>query len=247
MAQLNFGNLQSDAASTHISQLQATDTYNSCTCVYILIVWRSQFQVFVYSPEIYSRIKLRLKSQPISQISKTELTSYFSPWFAEHIGSVQTASGNASVEAWASSRLRNSFYFLRYANLLNLHGDAKLLAEVDGLLKDEAVVQLDLKSMASTINDVQRRQWFSDVVDNYLKLWEVNMWGRLQLTSSNVWEVDALRPFFPNEVSTEAVSSNVTKAPQPEHLFRTFAMVHVLTLWFRLRSQLWNNCVALSF
>ncbi|XP_049836692.1 torso-like protein [Schistocerca gregaria] len=139
------------------------------------VTGNSLYQVFVFTPQIYRRIKQLLKTQGVSDFSNEELSNYFSPWYAEHIGAIQSASGNATVEAWAADNLRQHFYFLAYSSLLKLHGNAPLLRRLDGLLREEALLQLDLRTLAPAFQDAARRQWFLEVVDNYLKLWEVNM------------------------------------------------------------------------
>lgn len=136
------------------------------------------FQVFVYTPQVYSRIKERLKTQGVAELSAHELSNYFSPWYAEHMGFIQSASGNRSVEAWAVQRLRVQYYIFTYASLLKLHGDTALLKQLDSLLGDEALLQLQLRTLAPAFKDPKRRQWFLEVIDNYFKLWEVNMWWR---------------------------------------------------------------------
>ncbi|EGI62490.1 PREDICTED: torso-like protein [Acromyrmex echinatior] len=139
------------------------------------ITGNSLYQVFVYTPQVYSRIKERLKTRGVAELSSLELSNYFSPWYAEHTGSIQSASGNRSVEAWAVQRLRVQYYIFTYASLLKLHGDTALLKQLDSLLGDEALLQLQLRTLAPAFKDSKRRQWFLEVIDNYFKLWEVNM------------------------------------------------------------------------
>ncbi|XP_066592195.1 torso-like protein [Prorops nasuta] len=135
----------------------------------------SLYQVYVYTPQVYSRIKERLKSRGVAELSSVELGNYFSPWYTEHMGSIQSASGNRSVEAWAVENLRVQYYIFAYASLLKLHGDASLLKKLDVLLGNEALLQLDLVTLAPIFKDSEQRKWFLEVMDNYFKLWEVNM------------------------------------------------------------------------
>ncbi|XP_031838702.1 membrane-attack complex domain containing protein torso-like isoform X2 [Nomia melanderi] len=139
------------------------------------VTGNSLYQVFVYTPQAYLRIKERLKTGGVANLSNLELSNYFSPWYAEHIGAIQAASGNRTVEAWAVEQLRNQYYLFSHASLLKLHGDATLLKKLDELLGNEALLQLQLRTLAPIFNDTQRREWFLEVIDNYFKLWEVNM------------------------------------------------------------------------
>lgn len=91
------------------------------------------------------------------------------------MGSIQSASGNRSVEAWAVQRLRVQYYIFTYASLLKLHGDTTLLKQLNGLLEDEALLQLQLRTLTPIFKDLKKREWFLEVIDNYFKLWEVNM------------------------------------------------------------------------
>jgi torso-like protein len=132
-------------------------------------------QVFVYTPRIYRTIKDRFKTRGVSDLSSVELASYFSPWSAEHIGKIQAASGNATVEEWATEHLRISFYLFTYNSLLKLHENASLLRKLDGLLRNEALLQLNLRTLSPAFKDPVKREWFHEVIDNNLKLWEVNL------------------------------------------------------------------------
>ncbi|XP_076387915.1 membrane-attack complex domain containing protein torso-like isoform X1 [Megachile rotundata] len=138
------------------------------------VTGNSLYQVFVYTPQAYLRLKERLKTRGVADLSNRELSNFFSPWYAEHMGSIQAASGNRTVETWAVEHLRNQYYIFSYASLLKLHGDALLLKQLDGLLGDEALLQLQLRTLAPIFKDPQRRDWFLEVIDNYSKLWEVN-------------------------------------------------------------------------
>lgn len=135
----------------------------------------SLYQVFVYTPIVYKRIKDRLKSRGISSLSTGELSSYFSPWYAEHTGKVLSASGNATMEKWALQNLRVSFYFFNYPSLLKIHGDTALLKQLNTLLQNEALLQLELKTLAPAFSDEEKRKWFEEVVENNMILWDVNM------------------------------------------------------------------------
>ncbi|VVD00141.1 unnamed protein product, partial [Leptidea sinapis] len=132
-------------------------------------------KVFVFSRTAYSMIKERLKSKGVGDITAKELEGYFSPWQAKHIGQIKVASGNKTVESWAMKRLRVHYYIFSYPSLLKLHGEPSLLKNLDTLLGNEALLQLELKTLSPAFKDVKKKQWFEEVIDNYLKLWESNM------------------------------------------------------------------------
>ncbi|XP_028043858.1 torso-like protein isoform X3 [Bombyx mandarina] len=132
-------------------------------------------KVFVFSRTAYSMIKERLKSKGVADITAKELEGYFSPWHAKHIGQIKVASGNKTVESWATKRLRMHYYIFSYPSLLKLHGEPALLRNLDTLLGNEALLQLELKTLSPAFKDANKRKWFEEVIDNYLKLWESNM------------------------------------------------------------------------
>ncbi|RVE53031.1 hypothetical protein evm_002329 [Chilo suppressalis] len=139
------------------------------------VTGNSLYQVFVFSRGVYSRIKERVKSKGITDIPADEMNNYFSPFFAEHVGAVKVASGNKTVESWAMKRLRVHYYIFSYPSLLKLHGEPALLRNLDTLLGNEALLQLELKTLSPAFKDAKKKKWFEEVIDNYLKLWESNM------------------------------------------------------------------------
>lgn len=141
-------------------------THNNCIIV---------FQVFVYKRPMYLRIRERLKSKGVSNLDRLELEQYFSPWYAEHMGQIKVASGNRTVEQWASAKLRVHYYIFTYPTLLKIHGDSRLLSHLNELLKNEAILEMGMKTLAPAFKDPEKRSFFIEVLDNFLKLWEVNL------------------------------------------------------------------------
>ncbi|XP_050297969.1 torso-like protein [Anthonomus grandis grandis] len=139
------------------------------------VTGNSLYQVFVFNKTRYHQIKDRLKNQGISHISESELNQYFSPWQAEHVGLIKTASGNKTVEEWASSKLRQSYFIFTYSTLLKSKGDSRLLTRLNNLLRNEAILGMDMKSLGVVIEDQNKKLWFDEVLDNVLKLWESNL------------------------------------------------------------------------
>lgn len=133
-------------------------------------------QVFVYSRQNYQQIKERLKTRGVAALSRLDLYNYFAPWYAEHLGQIRAASGNTTVEQWAQRKLRLSYYIFTYVSLLKLHGNGNLLRQLDNILGNEAILSLDLKALTPLFKEPKKREWFQEIVDNYLKLWEINMW-----------------------------------------------------------------------
>lgn len=132
-------------------------------------------KVIVYKKNIYHQVKDRFKNRRTAEVSSTEIRSYFSPWYAEHLGSIKVASGNKTIEAWAASRLRVNHYVFSYASLFTVKGDTQLVRYLNDLLKNEAILEMNMRAVAPAFKDPIKRKWFVEVLDNYLKLWDSNM------------------------------------------------------------------------
>ncbi|ALC46154.1 tsl [Drosophila busckii] len=135
----------------------------------------SLYQVFVYNRKNYKMIKDRIKAKGLNGLSKLDLYNYFAPWFAAHLGQIRSASGNATVERWAKRKLQYEYYVVKYVTLLKLHGNSTLLRSLDSLLGNDAILSLDLKALNLFPENPEKQQWFNEVLDNNLKLWEINM------------------------------------------------------------------------
>ncbi|XP_005176071.1 torso-like protein [Musca domestica] len=136
----------------------------------------SLYQVFVYNRQNYQMIKERIKSKGINSLSKQDLYHFFAPWFAEHLGQIRSASANNTVERWARRKLQYEYLLVKYVTLLKLHGNGTLLRTLDTLLGNDAILQLDLKSLNVIFhNDPEKQNWFHEVLDNHMELWEANM------------------------------------------------------------------------
>lgn len=132
-------------------------------------------KVIVYKKNVYHQVRERFKNRRNTEVSSTEIRSYFSPWYAEHIGAIKVASGNKTIEAWAASRLRISHYVLTYASLFAVKGDTHLVRYLNDLLKNEAILEMKMRAVTPAFKDPIKRKWFLEVLDNYLRLWDSNM------------------------------------------------------------------------
>ncbi|KAF6216683.1 hypothetical protein GE061_001029 [Apolygus lucorum] len=139
------------------------------------VTGNSLYQVLVYSPRVYNQLKARLQDSGLSSLGNAEMVTLFSPWYAEHLGLVLPASGNATLAQWAKSALSITSYFFTYTSLLKLRSNITLLRELDTLLGNEAVLKLNLRTLGPIFKEDNKRDWFVEVLDNNLKLWEVNM------------------------------------------------------------------------
>lgn len=143
--------------------------------IHSYITGDSLYQVFVYRKPIYKTVKEKLSQRSVSNLNPMDLKNFFSPWYADHMGVIRVASGNQTVERWAAQKLRVNYYIFSYPSLLKVHGDSKLLVNLNGLMSDEAILQMSMRTLAPAFKDPAKRRWFEEVLDNYLKLWESNL------------------------------------------------------------------------
>lgn len=131
--------------------------------------------MLVYSQGVYEQMKNDFMRDGVTSLRLDDVSNYFSPWYAEHIGRIVAASGNGTLEKWADANLRSKMYFFVYANLLNLRRSPELLHRLHGLMQNEALLQLDLKMLAPLFKDPEKRKWFEEIMYNHLKLWDINV------------------------------------------------------------------------
>ncbi|XP_014289779.1 torso-like protein [Halyomorpha halys] len=135
----------------------------------------SLYQVIVYHPPVYHRLKKKLRKTGITSLRKVELQAFFSPWYADHVGQILSSSGNSTIAEWAKSALRSRSFMFPYSSLLKLYGNEKLLRELDKKLENGALLSLELKTLTPLFNDQTKKQWFVEVISNVIELWESNM------------------------------------------------------------------------
>lgn len=131
-------------------------------------------QVLVYLPVFYNKFYDKCVLNNCSDMDKA---TFLSTQYTEHQGQVMSIGSRDTVENWANtnlqvqSRLGNS-----YVSLFALHGKPQLRDELITLMDERSVVGLHLKTTSAFLADPAKREWFSEVMDNHLKLRELNLW-----------------------------------------------------------------------
>ncbi|CAK1542587.1 unnamed protein product [Leptosia nina] len=131
------------------------------------------YQVFKYKRSGYNTLKsfIRLRER---RRSNSDLRFYFSSLFLKQVGDIRIASGNKTVEKWARNNLRDSQYLFSRPSLLRLHYNRNLAFKLNEMLDTGALLSLNLKTLKPLFKDKQMSDKFAEVVENDLKLWEVN-------------------------------------------------------------------------
>lgn len=84
------------------------------------------------------------------------------------------ASGNKRIEEWARDNLRDSQYLFSRPSLLRLYYNAKLAIMLNDMLDNGALLGLGLKILRPLFKDKYKRDKYAEIVENDMKLWEVN-------------------------------------------------------------------------
>ncbi|KAG8241928.1 hypothetical protein J6590_076047 [Homalodisca vitripennis] len=135
----------------------------------------SLYQVYAFTPVVYKELKIEMHYYEVRKVRLGRVLSFFSPWRAEYVGLIRSSSGNSSLEQWASNYLFSRFIMFSYPNLLKLYVRPDLLQELNYRLGNDALLSVDMRSLAPLIRDSGKRHWFQEVLDNHLKLWELNV------------------------------------------------------------------------
>lgn len=106
--------------------------------------------------------------------SDTEL--YLSPVYTEYRGQVMSIGSKDAVEKWIDSNLQtNNWRSDMYVSLYILKNRPDLCREMVAHMDGQSVVGLRLKAVSTFLADPVKRTWFTEVLDNHVKLREVNL------------------------------------------------------------------------
>ncbi|XP_068623172.1 torso-like protein [Battus philenor] len=132
------------------------------------------YQVFKYKRTGYNILRAYIRHRDTRHASSDNLRFYFSSYFLKQVGEIRIASGNKTVETWAKLNLRDSQYLYSRPSLLRLHYNPILAFKLNDLLDNGALLGLGLKTLRPLFEDPDKAETFAEIVDNDLKLWEVN-------------------------------------------------------------------------
>ncbi|XP_050682890.1 torso-like protein isoform X2 [Leptidea sinapis] len=132
------------------------------------------YQVFKYKRSGYNLLRSYIKLRERRRSNSDNIRFYFSSYFLKQVGDIRIASGNKSVENWARDNLKDSQYLFSRPSLLRLHYNPVLAVKLNHMLDNEALLGLSLKTLKPLFKDEYMGEKFSEIVENDLKLWEVN-------------------------------------------------------------------------
>ena len=141
-----------------------------------LTVGDAVYQILALDRPQYNRAKndvlIEKKVSDFTQI----YDNYLAPWIVRENGRVQAASGDDRVAEFLDERVVMRTQFSNYPSIFEIRKDERLLNELESLTRStEAVVALAFRSIGALLPSVQAQDFYNEIVNTYLALWEVNI------------------------------------------------------------------------
>jgi len=141
-----------------------------------LTIGDAVYQILALDRPQYNRAKndvlIEKKVSDFTQI----YDNYLAPWIVRENGRVQAASGDDRVAEFLDERVVMKTQFNNYPSIFEIRKDERLLNELEGLTRStEAVVALAFRSIGALLPSVQAQDYYNEIVNTILALWEVNI------------------------------------------------------------------------
>merc|ERR1712018_329928 len=141
-----------------------------------LTIGDAVYQILALDRPQYNRAKndvlIEKKVQDFTQI----YDNYLAPWIVRENGRVQAASGDDRVSEFLDERVVMKTQFNNYPSIFEIRKDERLLNELEVLTRStEAVVSLAFRSIGALLPSVQAQDYYNEIVNTILALWEVNI------------------------------------------------------------------------
>merc|ERR1719370_1104740 len=101
---------------------------------------------------------------------------FLAPWIVKESGKVQIASGDDVVADFLQSKAVTITQFSQYPSIFEIRKNANLLSELESLTsKTQAIIALAFRSIGALLPSVQAQDYYNEIVNTQLALWEVNI------------------------------------------------------------------------
>merc|ERR1712243_354079 len=101
---------------------------------------------------------------------------YLAPWKVKESGKVQVASGDSVVEDFSESRAVTTTQFSSYPSIFEIRKNPRLLNELESLTANTlAITALAFRSIGALLPSVRAQDYYNEIVNTQLALWEVNI------------------------------------------------------------------------
>jgi len=141
-----------------------------------LTIGDAVYQILALDRQQYIRAKTDvLVEKKVKDFNKI-YEEYLAPWIVKESGRVQAASGDSRVAEFLDERVIMKTQFNRYPSIFEIRKNDHLLDELEILTRNtEAVIALAFRSIGALLPSVQAQDYYNEIVNTQLTLWEVNI------------------------------------------------------------------------
>lgn len=141
-----------------------------------LTIGDAVYQIIALDRPQYIRAKTDvLVEKKVSDFNKI-YEEYLAPWIVKESGRVQAASGDSRVAEFLDERVVTKTQFNSYPSIFEIRKNERLLDELETLTRNtEAVIALAFRSIGALLPTVQAQDYYNEIVNTALTLWEVNI------------------------------------------------------------------------
>jgi hypothetical protein len=141
-----------------------------------LTVGDAIYQVLALDRPAYDRAKTDvLVTKKVTDFNRI-YDEYLAPWIVKDNGRILAASGDLRVGEFLDRKAVKSLQFSSYPSIFEIRRQPALLEELEQLTRDTtAVIGLDFRSLGSLLAGLQLQDFYQQVVNTQLALWEVNI------------------------------------------------------------------------
>jgi len=141
-----------------------------------LTIGDAVYQILALDRQHYNRAKKDvLVEKRVSDFNEI-YENYLAPWIVKENGRVQAASGDDRVAEFLDERVVMKTQFSSYPSIFEIRKNDRLLTELESLTRNtEAVISLAFRSIGALLPTVQAQDYYNEIVNTLLALWEVNI------------------------------------------------------------------------
>merc|ERR1712088_561804 len=141
-----------------------------------LTIGDAVYQILALDRQHYNRAKKDvLVEKKVSDFNEI-YENYLAPWIVKENGRVQAASGDDRVAEFLDERVVMKTQFSSYPSIFEIRKNDRLLTELESLTRNtEAVISLAFRSIGALLPTVQAQDYYNEIVNTLLALWEVNI------------------------------------------------------------------------
>ncbi|XP_076061681.1 membrane-attack complex domain containing protein torso-like isoform X2 [Oratosquilla oratoria] len=132
------------------------------------------YQVYAFGDRIYRYVKSKFALSRSSTMELAKMNTYFTPYYALHVGKVKLASGHPDFDHDVGNALKFLPYYQYYQSIFSFFNQPKLK---DRLLemKGDVIISLKMEKITAVVPKTPERAWLGEILDNTLTLYYVSL------------------------------------------------------------------------